>query len=125
MGGRGTYAAGKKVPHTYETVGNFRGIKVLKGKGGLHNLPEESHTSKAYVKLFKDGNLQMLRLYDNDHFLVTEIGFHREPELTGHNKPVYHIHEYTRDFKMRSKRLFTADDLEKYGKYLTKEGHLK
>ncbi len=125
MGGRGTYAAGKNVPHTYETVGVFRGIKVLKGKGGLHNLPEESNSSSAYVKLFKDGNLQMLRIYDKDHFLVTEIGFHPEPSLTGHNKRVYHIHEYSRDFKSRKPRLFTKDDIAKYGKYLTKEGHLK
>lgn len=125
MGGRGTYAAGKNAPFTYRTVGVFHGIKVLEGIGGKHNLPEESHSSPAYAKLHKDGNLQMLRFYDKDKYLVLEIGYHREPSLTGHYEPVYHIHEYSRDFTKRSKRLFTADDLAKYGQYLTQEGHLR
>jgi len=125
MGGRNTYAAGRNAKFTYKTVGRFRGIKVLEGMNGKHNLPEEAHTSKAYVKLFKDGNLQMLRIYDNDHFLVREIGYHPEPSLTGHHNPVYHIHEYSRDFKQRPPRLFSQEDVKKYGKYLTVEGHLK
>jgi hypothetical protein len=125
MGGRNTYAAGRNAKFTYKTVGRFRGIKVLEGMNGKHNLPEEAHTSKAYVKLFKDGNLQMLRRYDNDHFLVREIGYHPEPSLTGHHNPVYHIHEYSRDFKQRPPRLFSQEDVKKYGKYLTVEGHLK
>jgi hypothetical protein len=64
MGGRDAYAAGKGVPFTYKTVGIFHGVKVLDGLGKLHNLPEEAHSSPAYAKLFKDGNLQMLRFYD-------------------------------------------------------------
>ena len=125
MGGRNTYAAGRDVPFTYKTVGIFHGIKVLEGVEGKHNLPEEAHSCLAYAKLFKDGNLQMLRFYDQDKYLVLEIGFHPEPELTGHRGWVYHIHEYGRDFSSRSKRLFTPEDIEEYGKYLTKEGHLK
>lgn len=31
MGGRGTYALGKNVPYTYETVGYINGVKVLQG----------------------------------------------------------------------------------------------
>lgn len=127
MGGRHTYAAGKMdTPFTYKTVGMFHGIKVLEGLGGKHNLPEEAHTSSAYAKLCKDGNLQMLRFYDKDKYLVLEIGFHPESSLTGHRRPVYHIHEYSRDnFDHRPPRLFTQDDIKKYGKYLTVEGHLK
>ena len=126
MGGRGTYAAGVIAPFTYKTVGCFHGIKVLEGLGGKHNLPEEAHSSEAYAKLFKDGNLQMLRFYDKDKYLVLEIGFHREPKLTGHQNPVYHIHEYSRNnFEIRPRRLFTEEDVKKYGKYLTLEGHLK
>ncbi len=127
MGGRGTYAAGKtNQPFTYKTVGRFHGIKILEGLGGKHNLPEESHSSPAYAKLYKDGNLQMLRFYDKDKFLTLEIGFHREPDLTGHSRPVYHIHEYERDnFTKRTPRLFTPEDIKKYGKYLTLEGYLK
>lgn len=126
MGGRNTYAAGKNVPFTYRTVGMFHGIKVLEGLGGKHNLPEEAHSSLAYAKLFKDGNLQMLRFYDENKYLVLEIGYHPEPKLSGHGKPVYHIHEYAPgDFSNRPERLFTEDDIRKFGKYLTKEGHLK
>ena len=126
MGGRGTYAAGVNAPFTYKTVGRFHGIKVLEGLGGKHNLPEEAHSSEAYARLFKDGNLQMLRFYDKDKYLVMEIGFHPEPELTGHHNPVYHIHEYSRNnFDNRPPRLFTEEDVKKYGKYLTKEGYLK
>lgn len=126
MGGRGTYAAGRNVPFTYKTVGRFHGIKVLEGIGGKHNLPEEAHSSLAYVKLHKDGNLQMLRFYDKDKFLVLEIGYHPEPTLTGHGRHVYHIHEYIPgDFSNRPQRLFTDDDIRRFGKYLTVKGHLR
>lgn len=127
MGGRNTYAAGKaSTPFTYKTVGRFHGVKILEGLGGKHNLPEEAHSSEAYAKLFKDGNLQMLRFYDKNKYLVLEIGYHAEPGLTGHRNPVYHIHEYAPgNFQDRLPRLFTQADLVKYGKYLTIEGHLK
>lgn len=125
MGGRRTYASGIQVPFRWKNVGLFRGVKVLEGTDGLHKLPEEAHSSGAYVQLFPDGNLQMIRFYDKDHFLTVEIGYHPEPDLTGHRRPVYHIHEYGRDFSSRSKRLFNEEDIGKYGKYLTLKGHLK
>lgn len=126
MGGRGTFASGKyDTPFVYRTVGLFHGIKVLEGIGARHNLPEEAHTSLAYAKLFKDGNLQMLRFYDKDKFLRIEIGYHPEPSLTGHRKPIYHIHEYTPgNFSSRPPRRFTKEDIMHFGKYLTKQGAL-
>ncbi len=61
----------------------------------------------------------LLRFYDKDKHLTIEIGFHREPDLTGHNREVYHIHEYQRDnFTDRKPRLFTECDLKKYGKHM-------
>lgn len=126
MGGRGTYATGNMShPFTYRTVGRFHGIKVLEGLGGRHNLPEEAHSSSAYAKLYKDGNLQMLRFYDKDKRLVLEIGYHPEPRLTGHRGDVYHIHTYTHDFRRSEARLLTHEEIARYGKYMTKEGHLK
>ena len=125
MGGRNTYAAGRDVPFTYRTVGVFHGVKVLEGIGGKHNLPEEAHFSPAYAKLHKDGNLQMLRFYDKDKYLLLEIGYHKEPKLTGHHEPVCHIHEYTNNFVRSPARLLTPAEIEKYGRYLTKEGRLK
>ena len=126
MGGRNTYAAGKaNTPFTYKSDGFFHGIKVLKGLGGLHDLPVEAHSSEAYAKLFKDGNLQMLRFYDKEKYLVLEIAYHREPELTGHYEPVYHVHEYTHAFVRSKARFLRPDEVLKYGKYLTVEGHLR
>lgn len=100
MGGRGTFAAGRNVEYTYEKVGEIEGVKVLFGKKGtgLHDLPAESHSSNMYIKLHKDGTLNMLRIYDKDHYLVTEIGYHPEPSLTGNHEPVLHVHYYDRFF---------------------------
>lgn len=128
MGGRGTYASGNpNTAFTYKTVGRFHGIKVLQGIEGTgkHNLPEESHSSVAYAKLFKDGNLQLLRFYDKDKYLTLEIGFHQEPKLTGHHNAVYHAHDYTRGFMRSDARFLTPEEIKVYGKYLTKDGHLR
>jgi len=55
MGGRGTFASGNSGAYTYETVGFIEGVKVLQGIGGKHSLPEEAHSSSAYIKLKPDG----------------------------------------------------------------------
>ena len=34
MGGRGTFASGKSVAYTYETVGKIENVKILIGKDG-------------------------------------------------------------------------------------------
>ncbi len=102
MGGNGTFAAGKVVPFLYKTVGKVDGIKVLQGTGGLHNLPEESHSSKAYIKLRPDGNFSMLRFYGQDHRAKLEIAYHREPKLDPTGKPVLHYHAYPDGIKSRT-----------------------
>lgn len=53
MGGRGTFAIGNMVAYTYETIGFIEGIKILSGLNGKHGLPEEAHSSHAYIKLKK------------------------------------------------------------------------
>lgn len=55
MGGRGTFAAGNIVAYTYETIGKIAGVKVLAGLNGKHGLPEEAHSSRAYIALKPDG----------------------------------------------------------------------
>jgi len=120
MGGRGTYAAGKNVPYTYETVGFVEDAKVLFGKPGigLHDLPAEAHSSNIYIKLHKDGTLNMLRTYDNEHYLTMEIAFHPEPNLTGNRMPVLHVHYYDRNFKRTDAAYLDYDTFKKYEKYL-------
>jgi hypothetical protein len=103
MGGRGTFAAGKSVDYTYETVGYVEGIKVLKGIDGTgkHGLPESAHSSLAYIKLKPDGTFHEMRFYDKNHILYLEIGYHPEPSLTGNNQTnVLHYHTYNPSFSL-------------------------
>lgn len=71
MGGRGTFASGNNVAYTYKTVGKINGVKVLKGIGGKHSLPEESHTSNAYIKLKPDSSFHEMRIYLNKNMSST------------------------------------------------------
>ena len=81
MGGRGTFAFGNMVAYTYQTTGTISGIKVLSGLNGKHGLPEEAHSSYAYIKLKPDGTFHEMRIYDKDHFLKFELAYHPEPNL--------------------------------------------
>ena len=119
MGGRGTFASGNNVAYSYETVGKIAGVKVLKGINGKHSLPEEAHSSLAYIKLKPNGTFHEMRIYDKDHYLVKEIAYHPEPKLTGNrHENVLHVHEYGKDnFGDRPARLLTPHEYQKYKKY--------
>ena len=99
MRGRETFAAGNNVEYRYKTVGIIETVKVLKGLGGLHGLPEEAHSSRAYIKLKSNGTFHEMRFYDKDHYLTLEIAYHREPKIYKSDKPVLHYHTYDRNFK--------------------------
>lgn len=120
MGGRGTFASGNPAPYTYETVGMVDDVKVLFGipGTGLHDLPAESHSSNMYLKLHKDGTLNMLRIYANDHYLIAEIAYHPEPDLTGNREPILHIHYYDRHFNRTKAEYLDRATFDKYEKYL-------
>lgn len=123
MGGRGTYASGRKdVKATYRTVGYVNGVKVLEGTGNQHGLPAESHSSSAYVKLYPDGTFHEIRFYDKDHYLKQEVAYHPETGLDPSRKPIVHIHEYKRDnFRDRPPRLLTKEEYNFYKKYFKGE----
>lgn len=118
MGGRGTFASGNNAAYSYKTVGKIAGVKVLQGISGKHSLPEESHSGQAYIKLKPDGTFHEMRIYDKSHFLIAEIAYHVEPNITGnrHDK-VLHIHEYDRNFVRTDARVLTDSEYEKYKKY--------
>ena len=118
MGGRGTFASGNAVPYTYETTGKIEGIKILQGIGQKHDLPVESHSSRAYIKLHPDGNLNMLRIYDSKHYLTAEIAYHPERKLTGTAENVLHIHYYDKNLKRTDAAYLDRATFEKYKKYL-------
>ena len=118
MGGRGTFAAGNPVPYTYETVGLIEGVKVLKGLNGKHSLPEEAHSSNAYIKLKPDGTFHEMRIYDKDHYLKYEIAYHPEPKLGPTGVPILHYHVYDRKFN-RSDAMKVPKAMKKhFKKYL-------
>ena len=122
MGGRGTYAAGNNVAFTYKTVAKIEDVKVLEGLNGKHGLPEESHTSTAYIKLKSDNKtFHEMRIYDKDHYLIKEIAYHPEPTLNHGNREenVLHVHEYPErnNFKIRPSHLITKEEYELYKKY--------
>ena len=120
MGGRGTFAIGNDVDFTYKTVDKIEGVKVLiknnpKSSAGL---PEESHTSSAYILLNKNGIFKMYREYDEHHYLRFEIDYHPEKNIDSSRKPVLHVHEYQPDkFSERTTRKLTEAEYEKYKKY--------
>ena len=118
MGGRGTFASGNNVAYNYETVGKIAGVKVLKGIGGKHSLPEEAHSSQAYIKLKSDGTFHEMRIYDKDHYLTHEIAYHGEHNISGNREEkVLHIHEYDRNFHRTTARLLTDEEYKRYKKY--------
>ena len=118
MGGRGTFAAGNNIAHTYDTVGDIEGVKVLQGREGKKGLPVEARSSNAYIQLHPDGTFKMYREFDRNHYLVKEIAYHRELKLSGSSKPILHVHEYKPgDFSGRTTRLLTEAEHEKYNKY--------
>ena len=118
MGGRGTFAAGNPVPYTYETVGFIEGIKVLEGMNGKHGLPEEAHSSYAYIKLKPDGTFHEMRIYDKDHYLKYELAYHPEPKLDPTRSPVLHYHVYRRDFSRTKAMKMTKPMKKHFKKYL-------
>lgn len=124
MGGRGTFAKGKSVDFTYETVGTIGNAKILRGLNGKHSLPEEAHSPNAiYIKLRGDGTLHEMRIYDADRYLVQEIAYHREPHMgKGGDKygNILHIHDYPErdNFDKRPARLLTPEEISLYKKYL-------
>lgn len=106
MGGRATFAIGNIVPYqyavdtTFSPDGKWEGVKILKGTGNRHGLPESSHSSLAYIKLDHNGIFKEMRLYDKNHCLYFEIGYHAEKKLDKSGKTVLHYHTYDSSFSM-------------------------
>lgn len=123
MGGRGTFAAGRKVAQTYQAVGSIEGVKILHPLAPLHGkLPEESHSSNAYILLDKEGNFRMFRWYDKRHRLRMELAYHREPALAPNASRILHIHRYRPgDFRGRTPRLLTAREYNRFKRFFKEE----
>ena len=96
MGGKGTFSTGKTPEYKYKTVRIIDGIKILApiSNKDSNKLPEESHTAgTSYALLDRHGIFHQLRVYNENHEVVLEIGYHKEPGL-GVGK-ILHVHEHT------------------------------
>lgn len=119
MSGRGAFAVEKNVPYTYETIDKIAGVKVLKGTGQAHNLPEESHSSNAYIKVDSEGRFVRYREFNSNKTAHFDIDYHPERAITGNVKEkVLHIHFYD-SYGIRDKvgRKLTDEEYQKYKKY--------
>lgn len=117
MGGRGTFAVGNNVAYTYETVDSIEDVKVLKGLNGKHNLPEESHSSKAYILTDKNGDFVRYREFNTDNTSKFDIDYHPEKKLSGNYNPIFHIHEYKNGDCSPLGRMLTETEYKRYKKY--------
>lgn len=111
MGGRGTFAKGSNVPFTYKTIGQLYEAKILQGIGGMHGLPEETHSSGAYIALNHDGSTRQLRLYADD--LTACLDIDNSPHQ---GKKYLHAHDYVNGERQYARSL-TQEELNKYKKY--------
>jgi len=118
MGGRGTFASGNNVAYSFETVGTMNGVKVLKGLAGKHGLPEESHSSYAYVQVDHNNNFKELRFYDKNHFLTFEVAYHKEPHLDSSGNPVLHYHMYDKQFNRSKAARVTKAMKRRYSRFI-------
>ncbi len=111
MGGRGTFASGNPVPYTYETIGKINGVKVLQGIKGKHGLPEEAHSSNAYITLNPNKSVRQIRLYNDNLTAKTDI------EFSAHMGKIFlHAHDYVNGVRQLPRDL-TTKEKKKYLKF--------
>ncbi len=125
MSSRGSKAInGHVTMNEYETVEITQtGVKILKGKGNKHSLPDYVHTIGAvYAKMKRDGkSLLEMRFYDNSGNPSIEIAYHPEPVINnGKRENVVHYHLFDKNLN----RYYVArvqdhpEIKEKYAEYL-------
>lgn len=71
------------------------GVKILKGYGVNHSLPEYAHSPNSiYAKLDYKGSLRTLRFFNDKGYPIFEIGYHPEPRINFNNRkdPIVHFH---------------------------------
>lgn len=92
------YPNGQELPTAYEEIVNLENINSEKNIEFFLTLPEEAHSSGAYIKLKPDGTFHEMRIYDKEHYLTHEIAYHPEPRITGNRHDnVLHIHTYNKE----------------------------
>ena len=89
---------------------------------GKHGLPEESHSSTAYIKLKQGVTFHEMCINNEHHYLIMEITYHPEPNLYNWNcsENILHVHEYPQqdNFQIRPSRLITKQEHNKCKNFL-------
>ena len=120
MSSRGSVAEnGHVLTNEYETVYVTKlGVKVLKGIGEKHSLPDFAHTKNSiYAKVEKDGTLREMRFYNDEGWPIIEIAYHAEKNLDKSGKKVVHYHLYG-GLNRDDAKLLTSEIKAKYKEYL-------
>lgn len=121
MASRGSKAKnGHVTTFEYSTISiNNLGIKILKGNGSNHSLPDFSHTpNSVYAKIREDGSLHEMRIYNENCYPVIEIACHPEPKINnGNREPIVHYHSYN-GLNRECAHKITQDIKQKYCQYL-------
>lgn len=125
MSSRGSAAKnGHITTNEYETISiTANGVKILKGIGNNHSLPDYAHTSRSiYAKMNPDGSLREIRFYDDKGYPIIEIGYHPESNINFGNKKDRIVHFHYFDGVNRSGKAYRMDEYpnikEQYGIYL-------
>ena len=116
---------GAKAKNGHVTTNEYRtilitesGVKVLKGNGNNHSLPDFSHTPNSiYAKVREDGTLHEMRFYDSAGWPTFEIAYHPERNLDKSGKRIVHYHTY-HDLSRNDAKRLSKELKEKYEKYL-------
>ena len=92
---------------------NFSGGKIpafrapewqTKGTNGKHGLPEEAHSSGAYIRLHPNGNTKQLRVYNKNLKAKTDI------EYSVHQgKMTFHAHDYVNGIRQPARSLTSEE----------------
>lgn len=125
MSSRGAEAENGHVTTTeYETTSiTALGIKILKGRGRNHSLPDYAHTpGSVYAKMKPNGkDLHEMRFYDEKGHPIIEIANHPEPSINNGNRHenVVHFHIYKGLDRDNVQRMDAHPEVKsKYAKYL-------
>jgi hypothetical protein len=125
MSSRGSRATNGHVTTSEYTTYSITntGVKILKGIGNNHSLPDYSHSPNSiYAKLKKDGKtLHEMRFYDKNGNPIIEIGYHPEPIINNGDRVmnILHYHVYSGLDRINVERMSDHPDVkEKYSIYL-------
>ena len=121
MGSRGAVAKyGYVTDLDYHTVKvTESGVKILKGYGNNHSLPELAHTPNSIYARFKDDEFYEMRFFNNKGYPIIEIAYHPEPKINNGDKQqkILHFHVYN-GLERKDAEMMNDDIKEKYSKFL-------